>query len=267
VAGPVRYVSTDDTDGDQLYNREIQDSLEALLQGTKLDLIGFDACLMAMVETGYALRNVANVMVGSEELEPGAGWNYTTWLRELVDDPTMDAAALGSVLVESYRRHYEGRDPTVTLSAVDLSQMDTLAASIDALAGAMIDDLRGEINAIRQARQECLVYAPGYGLHGIDLGYFCARLRAATQNATLQARADEVRNQIASCVISNYAGPERQEFFGSEGLAIYFPATRSLFNTDPDHNGYLESNTFFPVEFVQTHQWDNFLQAYYDLVP
>jgi hypothetical protein len=52
VGGAVRYVSTDDTDGDELYNREIQDSLHALLQGERLDLIGFDACLMSMVETG-----------------------------------------------------------------------------------------------------------------------------------------------------------------------------------------------------------------------
>ena len=38
--GAVRSVSTDDTDGDELFNREIQDSLSALLQGERLDLIG-----------------------------------------------------------------------------------------------------------------------------------------------------------------------------------------------------------------------------------
>jgi hypothetical protein len=266
VGGAVRYVSTDDTDGDQLYNREIQDSLLELLQGEHLDLIGFDACLMSMVETGYALRGVARVLVGSEELEPGAGWNYTDWLQVVVDNPAIDAAELGKVLVESYQRTYEELDPTVTLSAVDLSAMDQLATAIDALSDELIQKLDQELPNIQQARSNCEAYAPGYGLHGIDLGRFCEQLRLTTADAALQATADDVFSVVQGCVLTNYAGPDRQDAFGSYGLAIYFPENRGLFETDADHEGYLKTNTHFPVEFVQAHRWADFLAAYYQRV-
>ena len=67
IAGGHRYVSNDDDTGDKLFNRAIQDALTTLLAGERLDVIAFDACLMAMVETAYALRGVTRVMVGSEE--------------------------------------------------------------------------------------------------------------------------------------------------------------------------------------------------------
>src|SRR5262245_12773339 len=108
VHGVVRHVSHDEDTGNKLYNRDIQDSLRLLLGQEKLDVIGFDACLMSMIETGYALREVAQVMVASQELEPGDGWNYALWLKKLVDNPTMDAKQLGQALVASYREAYNG---------------------------------------------------------------------------------------------------------------------------------------------------------------
>lgn len=41
-----------------------------------LDLLGFDACLMATYEVASTLAPYADYMVASEELEPGHGWNY-----------------------------------------------------------------------------------------------------------------------------------------------------------------------------------------------
>lgn len=270
IESSYRYVSIDDSSQDKLYNREIQDSLLALLHGQRLDLIGFDACLMAMVETGYALRDVCNVMVGSEELEPGDGWDYGDWMKRLVADPTMDAAELGKVLVESYRMYYESpdtEDTEVTLSAIDLSHMASLAELIDALADELRQKLPVELANIRQARKNCFVYAPGYGLHGIDLVHFCEQLGTATQDTALRSKAQAVGAAVSACVVANYAGPDRQDNYGSRGLAIYFPARRALFNTDPDGEGYKKANTHYPVEFVQSHRWADFLQEYYKLVP
>lgn len=267
IESPYRYISTDDTNNDHLFNREIQDALLGALDGRQFDVIGFDACLMSMVETGFAMRNVARVMVGSEELEPGDGWDYSDWLRYLVADPSLDAAGLGALLVDAYERTYDGIDSDVTLSAVDLSRMEQLAALIDRLVTALTVRLGDELANIRRARGECAVYAPGYGMHGIDLARFCDRLAAATQSNDLRDAAQAVAAEARAAVIKNYAGPGRRDKFGSHGLAIYFPETRSLFNTDGDHQGYLQGNTHFPVEFVQRHDWDEFLQAYYQLVP
>lgn len=43
----------------------------------KLDVVGFDACLMAMYEVGSLLAPYANYLLASELLEPGTGWDYS----------------------------------------------------------------------------------------------------------------------------------------------------------------------------------------------
>lgn len=54
----------------------------------KLDIIGFDACLMAMYEVGSVMAPYANYLLGSELLEPGTGWDYSM-LAALVTGTTV----------------------------------------------------------------------------------------------------------------------------------------------------------------------------------
>jgi hypothetical protein len=42
--------------------------------GVKFDFIGFDACLMATMETALMTSQYADYLIGSEETEPGVGW-------------------------------------------------------------------------------------------------------------------------------------------------------------------------------------------------
>jgi hypothetical protein len=55
---------------------------------------------MSMIETGYAFKSSARLMVASEELEPGDGWQYEKWVDKLVASPDMDPVDLGRAVVE-----------------------------------------------------------------------------------------------------------------------------------------------------------------------
>ena len=179
--GAFRYVSHDEDTGDKLYNREIQDALAGLAQNAKIDVIGFDACLMSMLETAYALRDHGAVMVASEELEPGDGWSYDNFLKPLVADPAgTDAAGLGSLMVAGYREYYGDRDAT-TLSAVDLSKPTALAEALSRFATTAIRNLDTHLPAIKRARKACENYAPGYGLNSIDLGRFLDQVASSAR--------------------------------------------------------------------------------------
>jgi Clostripain family len=265
IPNTIRYVSTDDTSHDFLYNREVQDVLETF---DPLDLVGFDACLMAMIETGYALRKSAKVMVGSEELEPGAGWNYADWLAQLAAKPSMDAIALGKVLVDSYRNFYDGGDETVTLSALRMDKMNALADAVDALADELIKCVdAGKAAIVKQARSKCSEFAPGYGLHGIDLCHFCDSIAGvANVPPALKTAAGKTEKAVQAAVIASHAGKDREGSFGAQGLSIYFPSSKALFKSDDDGEGYLKSNLKFPVQFVQERKWADFLAAYYRVV-
>jgi hypothetical protein len=271
-----RSISTDDTNGhDKLYNAEITEALS----GMGLDLIGFDACLMSMVETAYAVRGVADVMVGSEELEPGAGWQYDDWLGPLTANPAMTPEELGHLLVESYKRTYTrpGRTlPDTTLSAVRVGQgrADALAGAVSEFADVLVRELPSQGQNIRQAREDCRVYAPdpfGDGqdyFYHVDFGRFCDRVAARCNQPDLQSRARAARAALDAITINNYAGAERQGDFGSHGLAIYFPATGTQYRNDVvAENGYEPSNTHFPVAFVRDHRWASFLHQYFEIAP
>ena len=44
------------------------------LGGKKVDIIAFDACLMADIEIAYALQPYANYQVSSQQMVPGPGY-------------------------------------------------------------------------------------------------------------------------------------------------------------------------------------------------
>ena len=91
-------------DYDTLDLADLSDGIGAGLEDAgvdKLDLLGFDACLMANYEVASALAPVARRMVASQELEPGHGWDYRA-LSVLVEDPTTDTESFGSAIIDGF---------------------------------------------------------------------------------------------------------------------------------------------------------------------
>lgn len=53
------------------------------MSGQKLEWIGYDACLMQVQDIAEMNSPYFKYMVGSEESEAGAGWDYDTWIDDL----------------------------------------------------------------------------------------------------------------------------------------------------------------------------------------
>ncbi|OAF09209.1 hypothetical protein AYJ54_00210 [Bradyrhizobium centrolobii] len=94
--GGYRAVSFDEETRSFLYISDVQESVGSLAQklNRKLDVIGFDAGMMAMIETAYAFRGSSTLMIASEESEPAAGWNYAAALTPLVANPAISPLEL-----------------------------------------------------------------------------------------------------------------------------------------------------------------------------
>lgn len=280
LAPPVRGTSSDWTTRgeDMLYTSELTAALQlALGKGNQLDLIGFDTCLMGMTEVAYAMRDVAKVMISSEDLEPGEGWDYTRWLAPLIANPSAyDARSLARLIVRSYKDSMrEGSFEDRTLAAIDLTQTGDLVDLLSTLSGALIRDLGRQKRAVDEARRSCLYYAPKSCERGTADCVFHVDLRKFTEglaqsrfaSAAVRRYARSVSDCIDAMVIDKYRGPLRVDH-GSHGLAIYFPATRDEYACDPLAPGaYYRSNREFPVTFVADRKvlWVDFLQAYLDV--
>lgn len=269
IRGPgYRSISFDETNNDdRLYNSEIHDALRKALGNQTLDILGFDACVMSMVETAYAMRDVARYLVGSEELEPGTGWDYEDWFQRIGASSPQDGAALSKITVASYEDQYRIRDPETTLSAIDLSGIDTLANSIDRFSAISMTKIDTELQTLVDARTATSRYGitleTDYKLYHVDLGKFLEEVTARTKDNSVREAAIETRKLIDSVVVSNYAGAKRKGPFGSNGLAIYFPSNLFEYRTDPHaENGYEKSNKKYPVAFVSEHAWADFLHDF-----
>ena len=65
----------------------IQDA--EVLTGVKLDILGVDACVMATIEAAYEFRNSAGILVASQDLVQGYGWDYRDLLSRLTANPAI----------------------------------------------------------------------------------------------------------------------------------------------------------------------------------
>ena len=99
---------------------------------TKFDFIGFDACLMGSIEVAYALKDNANYLIASEELEPGAGWNYM-FLENIKEETT--TKEVGQNIIDEYFDYYETYNykGNLTLSLIDLQEVEGLITEVDSL--------------------------------------------------------------------------------------------------------------------------------------
>jgi hypothetical protein len=102
----------------------------------------------------------------------------------------------------------------------------------------------------------------------VDLSQFLSELAKRTTDTAIKSQAQKIVSLVASGVIANYAGAERRGSYGSNGLAIYFPATQHDHTTDPySEGGYEKGNTAYVVEFVKDQHWADFLHAFWSKVP
>lgn len=222
---------TNDEDGLEL--DEISQGIDEGLSAAgvdKLDLLGFDACLMATFEVASTLSPYADYLVASEEVEPGHGWNYAQ-LQVIEENPAIAAPELATAMIEGYsaQAEDEGTESDITLGLLDLSAVDDLEAAMNDVAEAYVADPITFSPDLASAQHDVLEFGrdpdPESSSYQIDLGGFLENL-AADGDSELATRAQSAIDALDAMVLEHIAGPATS---ASTGLSIYFPPTESLF--------------------------------------
>ena len=199
------------------------------------ELIGFDACLMGTYDTVNTLDGLTRYMVGSEEVEPGLGWNYTGWVGALAQNPAMGGAKLGQTICDTYYSacsQYDLED-TVTLSVVDLKNLPELrtayeAFGLEALKAAYASPRNFFSNFGRGA-----VNAENYGGNTRRTGYSnmvdLVDLAKGTKGI-LPKTADRLISAVDGAVIYKISGNYRDKGGGLSSFYSYSGDEASLIN-------------------------------------
>lgn len=144
----------DDIFGSSMSLKDIQEAFSRVCEADPddphYDIIGFDACLMASLETAHTLYGYGRYLVGSEETEPGAGWSHDSYLQAMSEDPTMSPAAIGEKIADSFVDFYMEKNCgilnmpfysiTTSFSLIDLNKAEETYQSYCALNERLLED-------------------------------------------------------------------------------------------------------------------------------
>lgn len=242
-------IANDLTAGDFLNNKELKDAIAAAIQGeaigdARLEIVGFEACLMNTVEVAYQLRTVARYVVGSQSVIPLAGWPYRGIIRGL--HPSFDSATVAKTIVKEAANGIRP-DEYTSMSALDMSKAEPLIKAISALADAMRHGLKSDsiFHGITLAHYSA---QPFLESETIDLVDFCRQLTAWVKDPPIRNAAFAVENAALAFVVESQT---RGVFVANaHGVSIYLPKRNHVVTTYAD------------LDFAKKTNWVAFLEAY-----
>lgn len=183
--------------------------------GMKFDFVGFDACLMATLETGLMLSNYADYMIASEETEPGIGWYYTDWLTKLGKDSSMPTLDIGKNIVDDFITTCDKKcyGQKATLSVVDLAELEvTIPDKLKDFSASTTQLIKNDqYKVVSDARSKTKEFSTSK-IDQIDFVDFANRLNTTESKALAQALLSSVKYNRTVSGIS-----------GANGISIYFP--------------------------------------------
>lgn len=221
--------------------------------GNKFDVIGFDACLMAAFEVQYMLKDFAYYYVGSEETEPGHGWDWQAIVTAAEAGNALYGDEMGTIIVDSYLAHANDYGTTgITLGVMNLEEIPNLEAKLENLANAITS--QSKVASLQQAVSATEEYGkaiqyPETSSDVVDLGDLMYKLKSIDPSLTTEA--DEVLAALGSTVVHQVNDMARP--FAS-GISIYFPHNVLVNDAELD---YVVQSEYSPLELPST--WKNFI--------
>ena len=204
--------------------------------GQKIDVVGFDECLMASAEVAHQLTGTADYMVGSEEVEGGAGWQYDEALggktsskasRVFTGDVLNYAAAAlrardpltPADMAKGIVKMAEGHQRDLgTMSAIDLNKMPAVSKAMDKFAGAVLDSgkTKKDFALIKAKTQKFYEFG--------DMGHF-VELAGKKFGGKIGEAADEVKAAMGEAVIAEQHGAK---YPNAKGLNVELNANPGM---------------------------------------
>lgn len=259
---PTRGILYDFTNETYLTNQDLKNALRHITSKTlkrKIDIIGMDACLMAMVEVAYQVKDYARYFVASQNIEISPGWYYYHYLKRLAFNvSSVPPVQLAKSIVSSFMLLNRHRNNISTQSVTDLEHIEKLKIALDHLAQKLISDLE----AHPQKTRELIAYAHKKSLsfdkgRYVDIATFCMKLlgrlkklKLRNKYAVLEKAVIGVLDALDDVIVLTQSGPR---FARAGGLSIYFPK-------DAVHESYIK------CDFGKTSVWTPFLKRYLKVV-
>lgn len=212
---------------DLCFDGEALDLLElktALAYGPRWNLIAFDACMMASVETALAVNGKTDYLVASQETIQQQGYNYVRMLSELIDSASGEEA--GKRFCSAYQeeflkeyQHFPEFAPAYTLSCMKLDELESVQATAEELFTQLDNGLQlgsfPSASRIRDTAAQPGRFSVATEYDQIDLMDWCKQYASLFPEET-----NAVQAALESFLVANVTN--MPDF---HGISIYFPCS------------------------------------------
>lgn len=221
-----RDISYDDFSGNKITTEQLGLAMAEISReiGHKIEIVGADACLMAMGEVVGEMKEGVSNFIGSEEVEPADGWPYDTLLTAWNSGSTKSPADVAKILTKVYYDSYAGSGQ-LTLSGLDLAKYDGLTSAVRELGSA----IRSQPASGRQKIFQAVTRTQSYSNDDYkDLGDLVDQIGLDTSIALSPDVILGVKDAIKKFVISNHTS---NTYARSQGVAVWFPGSAWQFRS------------------------------------
>jgi PKD repeat protein len=234
--------------------------------GQKIDVIGFDVCLLGQFETAHQFRNTADYIIASELTEPGDGWDYIAGFDTLTTNPDIDPRVIAKNISETFVESYSqggSQGATYSTQAVtsNIVMKEEFLSVFDSLANKLSYYMYDLKPLIEKARDQAYA-APNVQGGGEknpdhrDLGDFLQYL-----NENLEYPEDLVKTTKNALdaynkmiVHSGYTGAINND---ATGVKIWMPKKISTETYVKDY--YLNPDIYLDISYTR---WDEYLKMF-----
>lgn len=231
---------------DSLLTDEVASAVSNALTNTnfshKLEWIGYDACMMQVQDIATINSEYFNYMIGSQEAESGAGWDYDSWLDDLYAyKPTVEVL---KSIVDGFiadnggadRSTYYGYPADQTLSVLNLNRISAYIKAWNNLSSSLLEKVsssnRSMFNLLVKSSKTFCTDDLSYGI--FDARDFLNKL-STNKTFTIDVNLiDDVINAFNDLVSYNVAQKGAGNAFG---LSMFW-SSRSNCNK----NAYYQAN-------------------------
>lgn len=258
----MRGVCYDDQTGNFLTDADCKYVFEKIItehrDGRKIDIIAFDACLMAHIEIAYSLQSCADYLVASQETIPGYGYDYAGVLTKS-QEGTLLPEVFARAMVEEYDKEYAGQND-YTLSLIDLNKLPSLIQATNQLGQLLASHLQKDTTGrLKQIIEKCAssryclhfseqTYIDLYGFYRALLNQLPSMPLSYSDRSTLSNVLIAAQRACTKCILDNVHSSDLRT---SRGLSVYFP---------DKYEGIERS--YASILWSRTTTWLNFLNAY-----
>jgi hypothetical protein len=246
------YVSVDDVSGHSLNMPQLQSAIADA--GKRIDVLGFDACMMANAEVVYqvAQTNLVSYVVASEELVPDRGFPYDKMLTKLVNSPEMLPKDFSMAMVDGWGEYYSTQSwaNTVNLAAIDVGQMKSTIGTFTNWSRNMLSLLSSYKRMYTSAlKSSYTVSETHYFVDAYDYGANLLTINRVTDTG-LRTTTQSMQSAILTYVLKVWNGPKMTM---CKGITIFWGTGIYWSSYSADYN---------LTAFSADTGWGNFLTAY-----